>query len=586
MASGERPSRPSATTWPRWRTKPGRRGSPPAAGVEKRGRPGGRSTPRGWTPAARGCRATPSPPARLRTTCRSRPAVARVVVASVLPYRPIVDLLDTFYPEHERCVQLVERTREALVVPGLVLVELDDGRRKLYIPELRQLSWRSRAGAYRHYHHDETRARTSRLAEAARTRCSTSCSSSRRRGDPRGGRRYESGDTRPARSHRRETEHTQSPSCRHRAGHDPPRRRRRRRNVHRRPAHAPRRRPGGAGQGADDERPGRRRRARDPRGGRTRPSRSRCRPRRPARHDDRDEHGARGQGRARRPPGEKGFRYVLEIARWWTPAPISGWIVWDKPQPLVDVRDVREVRGRATARGEVAEAVDADELRAAVQDLERRGVEALTVSLLNGYARPALEQDAAAVARDAVSGLPVSVSSSVLPEFREYERLSSTIVNAYLMPIAREYLSRFEAEVGRLGAPAAAVHHEFGRRHHDCGAGRGAPDRHALLGTERRRERRAARGAARGLSQHHHLRHGRHQHRRLPRAGRQAAALPRARHQRRAAQGGGARRAHRGRRRQQHRGDRCRRDAARRARRARARCPDRRATASAASRRR
>ena len=67
----------------------------------------------------------------------------------------------------------------------------------------------------------------------------------------------------------------------------------------------------------------------------------------------------------------KGFRYVLEIARSWTPGPISGWIVWDKPQALVDVRDIREVRGRATARGEVMEPIDPAELRC-----RRRGARA------------------------------------------------------------------------------------------------------------------------------------------------------------------------------------------------------------------
>ncbi len=152
-----------------------------------------------------------------------------------------------------------------------------------------------------------------------------------------------------------------------------------------------------------------------------------------------------------------GFRYVLEIARSWTPGPISGWIVWDKPQPLVDVRDIREVRGRATARGEVAEAVDADEVRAAVQDLERRGVEALTVSLLNGYARPALEKDAAAVARDAVGGLPVSASSDVLPEFREYERTLAAVANAYVQPAMIGYAANLAGALAdRL--PDAALH--------------------------------------------------------------------------------------------------------------------------------
>jgi N-methylhydantoinase A len=153
----------------------------------------------------------------------------------------------------------------------------------------------------------------------------------------------------------------------------------------------------------------------------------------------------------------KGFRYVLEIARSWTPGPISGWIVWDKPAPLVDVRDVREVRGRASARGEVMEPFDPDEVTAAVRDLERRGVEAMTVSLVNGYARPALEAELVAVAHAALNGVPLSASSDVLPEFREYERTLAAVANAYVQPAMMGYAASLgQALAERL--PGAALH--------------------------------------------------------------------------------------------------------------------------------
>ncbi len=153
----------------------------------------------------------------------------------------------------------------------------------------------------------------------------------------------------------------------------------------------------------------------------------------------------------------KGFRYVLEIARSWTPGPISGWIVWDKPQALVDVRDIREIRGRATARGEVMEPIDPAEIRSAVGELERRGVEALTVSLLNGYARPALEGEVVAAAREAVNGLPVSASSDVLPEFREYERTLAAAANAYVQPAVMRYTESLHAVLAER-LPGAALH--------------------------------------------------------------------------------------------------------------------------------
>ena len=152
----------------------------------------------------------------------------------------------------------------------------------------------------------------------------------------------------------------------------------------------------------------------------------------------------------------RGFRYVLEIARSWTPGPVSGWMVWDKPAPLADTRDVRELSGRIDARGNLIEPLDEDEVRAAVRDLAARGVEALTVSLFNGYTAPEIEGRVGALAREAAPGLPVTLASALLPEFREYERTLAAVANAYVQPAMREYVQSLEAQL-RAHLPRAKV---------------------------------------------------------------------------------------------------------------------------------
>jgi N-methylhydantoinase A len=152
----------------------------------------------------------------------------------------------------------------------------------------------------------------------------------------------------------------------------------------------------------------------------------------------------------------RGFRYVLEIARSWTPGPVSGWMVWEKPAPLADVRDIREVGGRIDARGGLLEPFDEPEIRVAVRALAERGIEALTVSLFNGYLRPDLEARVGEIAHEEAPGLPITLGSAVLPEFREYERTLVAVANAYVQPAMRRYVEALEAELKR-SFPRATV---------------------------------------------------------------------------------------------------------------------------------
>jgi N-methylhydantoinase A len=121
------------------------------------------------------------------------------------------------------------------------------------------------------------------------------------------------------------------------------------------------------------------------------------------------------------------------------------------PPPLVPRALVREVTERLDAGGAAVVPLDPADVRAAVRELAARGVEALAVCFLHAYRNPAHERAAAAVAADAAPGLPVSLSSDVMPDIREYERASTTVANAYVQPAIRRYLAELEESLRRRG---------------------------------------------------------------------------------------------------------------------------------------
>jgi len=148
-----------------------------------------------------------------------------------------------------------------------------------------------------------------------------------------------------------------------------------------------------------------------------------------------------------------GFRDLLEIARQRRPH------VYDlfarRPLPLVP-RDLRfEVRERMAADGSILVPLDEEGLRAAIGALRLAGCESVALCFLHAYANPAHERRAADILRAEWPGVALTVATDLLPEFREYERLSSTVVNAALMPVMRSYLGGFRAAVERLGITVA-----------------------------------------------------------------------------------------------------------------------------------
>jgi len=154
----------------------------------------------------------------------------------------------------------------------------------------------------------------------------------------------------------------------------------------------------------------------------------------------------------------RGFRDLLEIARQKRPDLYD--LQADKPPPLVPRHLRLDVHERLLADGTVIEKLRPDELASVLDALakadgEGREPEALAVCFLYSFLDPTHERQVAAQVRERFPHWYVSLSSDVSPEFREYERLSTTVLNAYLGPLISGYVRRFDGEVRRLGVPVA-----------------------------------------------------------------------------------------------------------------------------------
>ncbi len=150
----------------------------------------------------------------------------------------------------------------------------------------------------------------------------------------------------------------------------------------------------------------------------------------------------------------EGFEYTLHLAKAWTPGPLFGWIVMDKPDPLASLADTRGIPERMNARGEVVRELDVAAATKLIDDLCSSGIEALTISLMHSYANPDHERRLRDIVAARHPDIPVSLSSDILPEFREYDRAITTVMNDYVRPIMKRYLSRIEERLETDGVDA------------------------------------------------------------------------------------------------------------------------------------
>ncbi|HKY14677.1 MAG TPA: hydantoinase/oxoprolinase family protein [Microthrixaceae bacterium] len=144
----------------------------------------------------------------------------------------------------------------------------------------------------------------------------------------------------------------------------------------------------------------------------------------------------------------QGFADVLEMRRRDRP---HTWGLWGDFEPVAP-RDLRVgVAERTLADGTVLQAVDPDDVVDAARTLLDRGAVAVAVTFLHSYAAPDNERVAAAALRAMWPNDSVSVSSEILPEIREFERTSTTTLNAYLQPVVGGYLAQLEADLAGAG---------------------------------------------------------------------------------------------------------------------------------------
>lgn len=143
----------------------------------------------------------------------------------------------------------------------------------------------------------------------------------------------------------------------------------------------------------------------------------------------------------------KGYKQVLHIARSFVPGGLGGWVTFNKGELLAPLELTVEADERIDAQGQVVRELDREAVKAQLHKLKNTGIEALAISLINAYASDTHERAVLELAREVMPGVPVSLSSEVVPEMQEYERTETTVVNSYVHPEVAHYLEHLQGEL-------------------------------------------------------------------------------------------------------------------------------------------
>ena len=148
----------------------------------------------------------------------------------------------------------------------------------------------------------------------------------------------------------------------------------------------------------------------------------------------------------------KGFRGIYEVAEQSRPpGPAIFDIFYDRPPLLVPETLTGEVAERVSSAGEVLLPLDEPALRATIRELAEQDPQSIAVCLLFSFLKPEHEERARAILAEEIPGCAVSLSSDIAPQIREYYRLSTTVINAYLEPILARYIGNLEQRLSGAG---------------------------------------------------------------------------------------------------------------------------------------
>ena len=148
----------------------------------------------------------------------------------------------------------------------------------------------------------------------------------------------------------------------------------------------------------------------------------------------------------------EGFRDVIEIGRQRRAEVYN--LFFTRPPMLVERRHRYEVRERVGPRGEVAQQLDEEGVRRAAREIEASKIKSVAVGFINSYANPRHEDRALELLRELCPGVLLTASHAISNEYREYERISTAVVNAALMPVMHTYITRLEHDLKGLGVDA------------------------------------------------------------------------------------------------------------------------------------
>jgi N-methylhydantoinase A len=146
----------------------------------------------------------------------------------------------------------------------------------------------------------------------------------------------------------------------------------------------------------------------------------------------------------------EGFRHILEIARQSVPEGYGNSYFWVKPDRIVPLRFVCEAGGRLNFKGHELRPLDETSVRKAVKFFREQNVRAIGVCLMHSYANAAHERRVSEIVEQEYPECALSLSCDVLPEYREYERAVTTLVDAFVKPHMERYLRRVHDELGDL----------------------------------------------------------------------------------------------------------------------------------------
>jgi N-methylhydantoinase A len=143
----------------------------------------------------------------------------------------------------------------------------------------------------------------------------------------------------------------------------------------------------------------------------------------------------------------RGYRQVLQIARSFVPGGLGGWVIYNKSLPMAPLSLTIEADERVGSKGDIVTKLDEAKLREELRELGKRKIEALTVSLINAFANDKHERRIKEIAQEELPGIPVSLSSEVVPEMQEYERAVTTVANSYVRPRVQKYVHNLQSKL-------------------------------------------------------------------------------------------------------------------------------------------